>query len=112
MKNDFTENSKIYNSYCLKMRYIRLNKNLYEEFINKPVNKKNILIGWFISRFIFYDSLPPKILDYIERYFLPNIFTKYNIYDTIMWMNIDIIKYKFKKYIEYTIVKKLNKCGR
>lgn len=105
MKIDFTEKSQLYNSYYLKMRYIRLNKNLYEEFINKPVNKKNILIGWFISRFIFYDSLTPKILDYIERYFLPNVFTKYNIYDTMMWMNIDTIEYKFKKYIEYTIVK-------
>ena len=81
------------------------NDYLSDEVINKHVNKKNILIGWFISRFIFYDSLTPKILDYIERYFLPNVFTKYYIYGTMMWMNIDTIEYKFKKYIEYTIVK-------
>lgn len=100
---DIEQNSPIYYRFHRKMVCMKENKDDHEKFIGRKVINKNILVCWFISEFIIFNYITIQVLNYIEKYFLPGIFDKYNLYDTYMWMNHKSVVYKFEKYIEHSI---------
>ena len=96
----YKENSLMYNNFHLKMKYLDNFVSNYESFIHKKVPNNYILISWFLSRLIIFDSMTPDELLYVNKYFLPNIFEKYNVYEHLMRFNIFTVINRFTHYMD------------
>jgi hypothetical protein len=109
----YKENSLMYNNFHLKMKYLYNFVSNYESFVHKKVPNNYILISWFLSRLIIFDSITPDELSYVNKYFLPNIFEKYNVYEHLIRSNIFTVINRFTHYMDkYVEFNEINICDK